>query len=163
MIVGRFGSPYGIRGWLKVISHTSPFDNLFQYSHWQVPIKNVWRTVIISTGKVHGTNLIVKLKGCDDRNEARLFTNLEIAIARHEFPALKKGEYYCVDLIGLRVVNIENVELGHIESILATGSNDVIRIKDKVNRARLLPYIDEVVKSIDLDKRLVVVNWDAEF
>ncbi|HFF4305999.1 TPA: ribosome maturation factor RimM, partial [Vibrio cholerae O1] len=34
LVVGKLGSSYGIRGWLKVFSYTDNPESIFDYSPW---------------------------------------------------------------------------------------------------------------------------------
>jgi 16S rRNA processing protein RimM len=52
--------------------------------------------------------------------------------------------------------------LGVIESLMETGSNDVIIVKGE--RERAIPFLQgEVIINIDLDARKMIVDWDPEF
>ena len=85
--------------------------------------------------------------------------------------ALSKNEYFWRDLIGLTVETINGVKLGTIDWLFDTGSNDVIIVKDTLDeetgievKEHLIPFVfDDVIKSIDLDKSLMIVDWDPEF
>ena len=77
-------------------------------------------------------------------------------------PPLAPGEYYWADLEGLRVVTLDGVELGTVDHLFATGANDVLVVHGA--RERLLPFVrGTVVVEIDLDARLLRVDWDPEF
>ncbi|OGO95501.1 MAG: hypothetical protein A3F41_02215 [Coxiella sp. RIFCSPHIGHO2_12_FULL_44_14] len=165
ILVGRLGAPYGVRGWIKVHSFTDPIDNLLQYPTWKIHHADQWQSIPLEESKHHHQGLIVKWVGCDNREQARCYTNDWIAVARTTFAPLREGDYYWADLIGLQVITLSGVHLGVIDALLATGANDVIRIIDKKNkRERLLPYVrSTVVHSIDLDKRIMIVDWDSTF
>ena len=161
IIVGHFGHSYGIKGWIKIHSSTSPASNILKYLPWQVQHQGIWRPAEVTASKQQGKDIIVKLAGCDNPETAKTFTGNPIAINTQQLPALPAGEYYWKDLIGLRVVNQEGVDFGVIDSLLETGSNDVLVVKG--DRQRLLPYTDEVVKDINLTDQKMIVNWDADF
>jgi len=160
--MGRFGAAYGIRGWLKVISFTDPVDNLLDYKTWQIKHNEQWDSFVIEDGRRHGENLVVKINNCEDRDQARTFTNDLIAVPRNELAPLQQNEYYWADLVGLRVVNQKGIELGKIDHLIETGSNDVMIVKG-TNTEHLLPYTRDVVKSIDLDNKEIHVDWDEDF
>lgn len=162
IILGRFASTYGIQGWIKVTSYTDPPDNLLQYPSWQVKHQDQWQSIEIEDAKTHNQFIIIKIHGYDTPETVKSFTNELIGVEREELPKLKENEYYWVDLIGLRVVNLEGVELGYIKSLMETASNDVMIIHDKNNQERLIPYLNHVVKSIDLDKKIMVVDWEEQ-
>jgi len=161
IIIGRFGQSYGIKGWIKVNSLTDPISNILQYSPWQIQHQNVWREIKITQGKHQGNNIIVKLADCNSPEEAKIFTNDLIAIEREQLPVLSTNEYYWTDLIGLSVINQDGVNFGVVDSLLETGSNDVLIVKGL--RQRLLPYTDNVIIKIDLTQKIITVNWDPDF
>lgn len=162
LIVGKISGIYGVRGWVRIFSETSPRDNILNYSPWQVLINNQWTTLAVVEGRAHNKGVVVHLEGYDDRDIARNLIGAQIAIDRDRLTPLEKGEYYWTDLIGCRVVTIDDTELGYIDHLFETGANDVIVIKGE--RERLVPFIQgQVIKTIDLEKRILVVDWDPDF
>ena len=67
------------------------------------------------------------------------------------------GEYYWCDLLGLRVVTVEGVELGTVAEIIDTGSNDVYVVRS-AEREYLIPALADVVVAIDLATRTMTVS-----
>ncbi len=162
MVLGRFASTHGVRGWIKVVSYTHPPENLLHYATWQVKRGHQWVEYTIEKSRLHGKFLLAKLVGCDSPETARQFTNAEIAIDREYLPDLKPNQYYWSDLIGLRVVNLSQQDLGHIDSLIDTGANDVLIVKTNSGET-WVPYIPSVVKSVDLKNKTITVDWDPEF
>ena len=80
-------------------------------------------------GKRHGKGVIARLAGCEDRDAAARWLNTEIAIRRDQLPATAAGEYYWNDLIGLKVITTDGVELGVVKDLMETGANDVLVIR----------------------------------
>jgi 16S rRNA processing protein RimM len=159
--LGRISGLYGVTGWVKVYSHTSPLNNILKYSKWYLKIEESWQEYQLETGKPHGKGIIAKLAGIDDRDVAATFIDIDIAIPRDQLPELGKNEFYWTDLEGIKVVTIEGVELGLLDHLFETGANDVMVIKGE--RQRLLPYIDQVVKRVDLEAGIMEVDWDPDF
>lgn len=162
IVVGRISGLYGVRGWVKVYSHTEPRSNILSYTTWYLKGKGEWLERELLEGRPHGKGIIAHLAGLDDRDSAAALLGADIAIRREQLADTAAGEYYWADLIGLRVVTSEGVELGTVDSLLETGANDVLVVKDE--RERLIPYIpDEVVTEVNLDDGMIIVNWDPEF
>ena len=46
--------------------------------------------------------------------------------------------------------------LGKVEDIYNTGSKDIYVVKDELGKQVLLPGIDEVIKEVKLDDRIIV-------
>lgn len=159
VIVGTVGSPFGIKGWLKINSYTEINKNILDYDPWYIEEGKNWKSIQRTDGKVHGKGIIVHLEGCDTPEEARLLTGKNIAIEQSQLPALKENEYYWKDLEGLTVINEDGEELGKIIYLIATGTNDVLVVKGTKEHA--IPYLfNETVLKIDLDKRVMQVKWE---
>lgn len=169
IVVGRLGAVYGIKGWLKVSSFTDDPENIFSYNPWTVGQGKLWQTVNIVEWRRHNKGLIVKLEDVDVREKAQLLTGMDICVSPEQFPDLSEDEFYWRDLVGLAVVNTAGYKMGTVKSLLETGSNDVLVVKANANDAfsineRLIPLVeDQVIKSIDLDAKLITVDWDADF
>jgi len=68
-------------------------------------------------------------------------------------------------LIGLDVVNLKDEHLGQVASLLETGANDVLVVQNKENKTeQLIPFVmDEVVELVDMDKKVIRVNWELDY
>lgn len=159
VIVGKIGATYGIKGWLKIQSFTETMLGIVEFNPWYIERGNEWQAIDIEDGRQHGNTVIVKLKGLNNPEQARLLTGKKIAVKQSQLPALKKDEYYWRDLEGLTVKNQRGEVLGTIAYLLATGANDVIVIKG--DKEYGIPYLPgKVVKSIDLVSRIMTVDWE---
>ncbi len=166
--MGRITSLYGVRGWVKVYSHTEPMENILSYAPWYIQHNGRWLIVEVEQGKRHGKGLVAKLVNCDDRDQAKEFCGTDIAIDQRQLPDLKSEEYYWHQLEKLNVVTESNVLLGQVDYLISTGSNDVLVVKgtkESVDKEeRLIPYLpDQVVKEVNLEEGIIRVDWDPEF
>ena len=160
--VGRISGLFGVKGWVKIYSFTDPRENILRYNPWYISSNGEWREMKPAEGQRHGKGVIARLESCEDRDTASALVGAEIALRREQLPALDEGEYYWSDLVGLKVVTTEGIDLGVVDHLLETGSNDVLVVKG--DRERLVPYIrEQVVTHIDLEKRIIEVDWDPEF
>ncbi|MDH2926277.1 ribosome maturation factor RimM [Lonepinella koalarum] len=168
-VVGKLGSTYGIRGWLRIYSSTESAENIFAYQPWFLKIKGQWQATALESWKHHNHELIVKLKNVNDRETAQTLTNVEIGVDLSVFPALQDGDYYWHDLIGCQVVNLQGYTMGTVSEMMETGSNDVLVVKATHKDAfgkqeRLIPFLyEQVVKRVDLTTKTIEVDWDAGF
>ena len=160
--MGHVVGAFGVRGWLKVLSGAEPAEALLDYSPWLLLRDGEWKSYKVLDGGVHGKGLVAHLEGVDDRDQAELLRGAEIAVERARLEPLDEGEYYWADLIGLRVVTTQGVELGRIERLMETGANDVLVVRGE--RERLIPYLrHDVVTAVDLATGTLQVDWDPEF
>lgn len=172
IIVGKLGSSYGIRGWLRVFSFTEDPNSIFDYSPWYISNANKadqWQQVEVESAKPHSQDTIVKLKGIEDRDQANALTNYEIYVDATKLPALDEGDFYWKDLIGCQVITVNGYDLGQVTDLMETGSNDVLVVKANLKDAfgakeRLIPFVeDQFIKQVDLTAKKIIVDWDPAF
>lgn len=161
--IGRISGLYGVKGWVKVQSYTDPRENIFNYDPWQLRLGEEWRTFDVEAIQTHGKGIIAKLRQVADRDQAAALLRSEIAIERTQLPALADNEYYWRDLQGLTVLNMSGVVLGKVESLLETGANDVLVVRQE-DREILIPYVPGgIVQRIDLVSREMQVDWEPDY
>ncbi len=161
-VLGHVSGSYGVRGWLKVMPETRRRDTLLDYPRWHLQAPGEWMECRVLEARVHGSGLVARLEGIEDRDQAQALKGRNIAIWHDELPKLGPGEYYWSELIGLKVVTDTGIELGVLDRFLETGANDVFLVRGKVEHC--LPYLPgEVVLRVDLEARCMEVNWDPEF
>jgi len=163
IVVGKISGLYGVRGWVRVFSYTQPRENILTYKTWYLQEANGWIPFELESGRAHSKGVVAKLVGYDDRDRAIELQQKTIAIKREQLSELEEGDYYWDQLVGLRVTNLEDVELGIVDTLVETGANDVLIVKQD-DQERLIPFVkDDVIKEIDLEAGMMVVDWDADF
>ncbi|MCK7459936.1 ribosome maturation factor RimM [Idiomarina aminovorans] len=168
IVVGRIGAVYGVKGWLKVQSFTDDPESIFEYSPWLLSQKTE-RELEVVEWRHHNNGLIVRLEGISDRDEAARLTGADICITADELPALADDEFYWRDLIGMRVVNTNGYDMGVVEQIMPTASNDVLVVKANSNDGfgkseRLIPFIQsENITEINKEEKRIQVEWPSDF
>jgi 16S rRNA processing protein RimM len=173
LIVGRISGVYGVKGWVKVHSDTDPREGITNYNPWYIKQgsreNGEWHEVQVENGRRQAKTVIAKLEGVDDRDMAMQLTGALIAIMPEQLQSLGNGEYYWRDLIGLRVINREGVELGMVLRLLETGANDVLVVGTdqpgrQVGREHLIPWtLGQAILEVDLEQGLIRVDWDEDF
>ena len=151
---------FGVKGWLKIHSYTQPRENVLEYAEWLLEHEGREHRVVIEQGQTVGKHVVAKMRGVDDRDEARQWIGAEISVERDALPPCAPGEYYWVDLEGLTVRNVRDETLGEVEHMMATGANDVLVLRGK---DRLIPFIPQVVREVNIDGGYIVVDWEASF
>lgn len=162
ILLGRVIGAFGVRGELKLESWTEPRDALFRYKPWILVHRGEAQSVSGAKGKLNPNGSITaRLPEVESRDEAEALVGAEIWVLRSQLPPARPGEYYWVDLEGLKVATLEGVELGTVVQLFNNGANDVIVIRGE--RDRYLPYAPEVVREVDLEGGRMRVDWDPEF
>jgi 16S rRNA processing protein RimM len=112
--------------------------------------------------------LIAVLDGIDDRTAAESLRGMLVGAPREELPAPKDGEYYWGDLVGLDVVNAQGRSLGRVAGLIGTGANDVLRVveagsKEGEGKERLLPFVEAVIREVDVSGGRIRVDWELDW
>jgi len=163
ILVGKLHAAFGLRGEVKVESFTDPETALLRYQPWTLrDARGAEREVSGVLGRQANQGLIVALPGVNERERAQLLRGTEIWVPRSVLPPPRPGEFYWVDLEGLRVTSVDGAALGTVAQVLPTGANDVLVVRGE--RERMIPFIrPDVIVSVDLDAGTMVVDWDLEF
>ena len=161
VFVGKVSSPHGIKGWLKVISYTDPIENILSYKEWFIINEGgSKKTFSIEDSRIQGKKIIVKLDGIEDRDGAEDLKNKEILVSRIDLPKLEENTFYWNDLLDLSVLDQKGKQIGKVDSLFETGSNDVlVRVNENKERF-LVPFImEEVIRKVDLVKEFISIDW----
>ena len=162
--MGRVTVPFGVKGWIKIHTLTDDPESLCDYAAWHLGRNGNWREVKVIAARLQGNTLVAQLEGVIDRDAAAALRGSDIAVPRAELPEVEEGEFYWADLVGLTVVNVENVEFGRVERILQTGANDVLVVSGREGRQEtLIPFIADVIKQVDLPTGRIVVDWGEDY
>ena len=180
--VGRILDAWGVKGWLKILPHSSDPEALFSAKSWFLqapdakfrPGFNAFTgtvSITVEEAKTHSDSVVAKIDGLDDRNDAEALRGCRIFLPRSAFPKASKDEYYWVDLIGLNVVNRESIVLGCVRDLMATGPNSVLCVEYQTTQEdgsnkdeeRMIPFVSAYVDSVDIAGRLITVDWQPDY
>ena len=175
VVVGRIDGAYGVRGWLRVTSYTDPVENLVGYRPWHLRperrdftsaaslvSKGGWRAVAVREIRPHGEGFRCSISGVADRDAAARWRGALVGVPETILPAPGEGEYYWRDLIGMAVTTLTGTPLGRVETLIATGANDALVVRDG-ERERLIPFIGQVAREVDVHRGVIVADWDPDF
>ena len=164
ILLGRVNGAFGVRGEIKLESWTEPREAIFRYQPWILrDPQGGERELRGVRGKVSGKSLVATFPDVTDRDMVEAMRGTEIYVPRSALPPPSPGEYYWVDLEGLRVLTVEGVDFGTVSHVFATGANDVLVARDG-ERERLIPFVQpQYVTGVDFDAGVVTVDWDPEF
>jgi 16S rRNA processing protein RimM len=101
--------------------------------------------------------LKIELAGIADANAAEALKGGIVMVSRASLPPIKPSEFYYFQAIGCEVLLTDHTRLGTIAEVFSNGANDVLVVRGK-RREVLVPVIEDIVKSIDLDSRRVVIE-----
>ncbi len=151
LAIGRIVRAHGVRGEVSMAVLTE-FPERFETTK-RVYLGNEYEATPydLEAYRWHKQNLLLTLGGIVDRTQAERLRNQLVQVPIGEAVALPEGSYYLYELMGLEVYTHEDEYLGKIVDIIETKANDVYVVEGDQPKQILIPAIDDVVKSVDLD------------
>ena len=164
VLLGRVVGVHGVHGAVKLESFTEPRLAIFGYKPWLLEREpGTFEQIAEAHGQAQGKGIVATLAGVGDRDAAATWIGARIWIPRDALPKPQAGECYQTDLKGLQVLNTSGELLGTVSYLFDNGAHDVLMVRDKAGRERLIPYVADVyVKSVDLDAGRIVVDWNED-
>ena len=158
--VGKIVKTHSLKGEVKVISSTDFEEERFKKGSKLLITRGnqLIREVVVQSYRNHKNFLLVKFEGIDSVEEAEKLKNLQIKIDSDEVGELEENEFYFHQIIGCEVFDENDKNLGEIIDILTPGANDVWVIKGENGKEILIPYIEDVVKKIDITSKKVNIE-----
>ena len=158
--VGKIVNTHSLKGEVKVISSTDFEEERFKKGSELLITRGnqLIREVVVQSYRNHKNFLLVKFEGIDSVEEAEKLKNLQIKIDSTEVGELEENEFYFHEIIGCEVFDENDKNLGEIIDILTPGANDVWVIKGENGKEILIPYIEDVVKKIDITSKKVNIE-----
>jgi 16S rRNA processing protein RimM len=164
--VGYVSGAYGVAGAIRVTPYSTDADALLNVKTWWLD-KPSLQGVTVRTAKMHGGDVVTQLAGVVGRDAAEALKGAAVHIARSAFPQLPEGEFYWSDLIGLAVQNLQGEALGQVTDLMHNGAQSILRITpaaaEEKAPERLIPFVDQFVKTVDLAGKKITVDWGLDY
>lgn len=154
MAVGRVLGPFGLKGELKVQALT---DNPRRFAARSKLFAGDQTVTVLKSREAQGL-FFVTLKGYADRSSVDRFRHALLQVPESALEPLPEGEYYRFQLVGLTVIGRDGAALGTLDEIIETGANDVYRVRRPDGKDILIPALDDVIVSVDLAAKRMVVD-----
>lgn len=157
--VGKIVNTHGIKGEVKVVRITDFEDrfergNTLYFFHDKAsePI-----TLTIKNHRKHKQFDLLQFESYDSINDVEKLKNGLLTISKEQQEPLTDGDYYYHEIIGCEVFTSSGDKLGKVVEILSPGANDVWVVRRQGQKDALIPYIDDIVKSVSVtDKKILI-------
>ncbi|HEU5206553.1 MAG TPA: ribosome maturation factor RimM [Gaiellaceae bacterium] len=142
--VGRVGRPHGMDG-AFVVEQASDEPGRFDVGA-EVLIDGRPARIEISR-QVGGRRRAIKL-------DRRVERGAGLFVRRAALAPLPEDSYYVADLVGLDVLDENDVRVGKVRDVLPGPANDVLELDTGV----LLPLVEDCIREVDLPSRRILLN-----
>lgn len=157
--VGKIVNTHGVRGEVRVISSTDfPEERYKKGSQLLLEHDNVKVEVTVDEHRKHKQFDLLKFKGYENINEVEKFKGGSLKVSEEHLGDLGENEFYYHEIINCEVFTEDGELLGSIKEILSPGANDVWVVERKGAKDVLVPYIEDVVKDVDVENKKVVIH-----
>ena len=156
--VGVITTTHGVRGEVKVFPTTDDPQRFKKLKQVILDDGKQQMDLEIASVKFFKNMVILKFKGLDNINDVEKFKQADLLVTREHAVKLKPGEYFIVDLIGLKGISDEGEDLGELTDVIQTGANDVYVFSKEGMQDLLVPKIPDCVKEINLEEGTVLVH-----
>lgn len=158
-IVGKIINTHGIKGEVKV-KRITDFAERFAVGEivYVIDQSNSFIPLTIDGFRTQKNNDLLHFAGYDSINDVEQLKGINLHIKEEQLTDLAEHEYYYHEIINCIVVTTTGDELGVIDHILSPGANDVWVVKEKSGKEILIPYIEDVVKEVDIKNKKVIIE-----
>lgn len=161
--VGKIVNTHGLRGEVKIISTTDFAEDRYKKNQKLVILNegSLIREVIINTHRKHKNFDVVTFVNHHNINDVEQYKGMTLAVSEEFLTDLEEDEFYYHEIVGLHVYQ-EDVLIGKVKEILELGSNDVWVVQRVGKKDVLIPYIEDVVLSVNVsNNRVEIANIDG--
>lgn len=153
---GKIVGTHGVRGMVRIQPWCDSSEFFCQLKKLYTDKDGKDKLTVVKSSP-HGNVVIASIKGIDSIEEAEKYRNKVVYMERSD-AKLSEGQYFICDLLGCQVFDADSNDLlGVISDVSQTGANDVWHIK-KEGVEYLIPCIDEVVISVDIEEEKVIIR-----
>lgn len=155
VVVGRITRAHGVRGEVAVMVLTEVGE---RFEPGGVVYLEDGRALTVTESRPHRERMLVTFAGVRDRDAADVLVQRDLVVPASESPPLPEGSYWDHQLIGCEVITESGRSLGELRDVIHTPANDVWGAIDEDGSETLVPAIADVVASVDVGARRVIVR-----
>ncbi|GEK27693.1 ribosome maturation factor RimM [Furfurilactobacillus siliginis] len=163
--IGKIVNTQGLKGELRVIADTDfPAERFAKGKTVYVTANQPQakrEQLTITSARNHKSFILITFAGLNDINMVEKYKGSDLFVTEAEQQPLPEGQYYYREIIGLHVIDETGTDIGSIKEVMAPGANDVWVVKRAGKSDLLLPVIDQVVKSVDIEAGQVHIEMMA--
>lgn len=157
--VGRVLSAHGIKGEVKFLYYNDEKEVFYGYTSFLVKnANNRWIKLEPAETSVYRGFFYLKFKGLDNLDAVSFLLNKELFVRQTQLPVLEENEYYEYQLIGMKVFDSNDIQIGAVKGIMHTNAQDLIVVKGE--KEILIPMVEGFIIDINLEDSTIKVKAD---
>ena len=162
--VGKIVNTHGVRGEVRVMSRTDFPEQRYAKGNELglfMPKSKEPIMLVVQSHRQHKNFDLLTFEHHASINDVEQYRDgiLKIEVDQlDETEELEEHEYYYYEITCCTVYTLANEEVGKVVEILETGANDVWGVQSLNGKMHYIPYIEDVVKEIDVDEKKIVID-----
>lgn len=159
--VGKIVNTHGILGEVRVISSTDFPEERYAIGSELglfMPGSDKPINLTVASHRKHKSFDLLTFENHPYVQDVEVYRDGVLKVSEDKLEKLEEGVFYYHEITGCLVVTLDGTEIGTVTEILETGANDVWTVKPEKGKLQYIPYIDDVVKEIDVDNKKIVID-----
>ncbi|HOA15021.1 MAG TPA: ribosome maturation factor RimM [Bacillota bacterium] len=158
--VAKVRSAHGVKGFIKVSALSGSSETIRAQKELLIGKDqgSVQAYKLDSIRPTTGDNVLLKLEGVDSMDDAELLAGMTAYVPEEALPSLPELTYYSYQLEGCSVLFEDGSPLGVLKRVENFPANDVMVVVTEAGKEALVPATRDIVKSVDLDGRRIVIE-----
>ena len=155
--VGKIVTTHGIKGEVKVKVETDD-DSRFDVGnklYVGIDDKHITSEIVIDSARYQKDMVLLSFNKIKDINEVLKYVGQLLFVDIDE--VREDGEIYYDDLIDCKVF-VDDKEIGIVTDVMEVPQGEILRIKKDNGKTALVPYVDEFIKEVDIDNKIIIIN-----
>ncbi len=153
--VGQIVNTHGLKGEMRVDPWCDGPEFICMFK--KLYLKN-GDILTITKSRVQKNVAVIKVHGIDSIEQADKLRKTVLYIDRNDVE-LDDDVFFVQDILGCTVTDADTKKVyGTVTDIIKTGANDVYQITDENGKNFLIPVIDDVVISTDIEEGLIEIR-----
>lgn len=157
--IGKILNFHGIQGEAKVGFSKNQQDFLKSLKAVFVKQNEDYRELEVSSVRFNKTFALIKFKGINSINDIIPYKGCLLFVKEDMVrESLDEDEFLIDELTGLNVFDLEENQIGVVVGVSNNGVNDLLSVKSNSKKISLVPFVKELVPTVDIKGKKIVVN-----
>lgn len=156
--IGVITTTHGLKGEVKVFPTTDDVNRFCELDEVILESKGEKLQLHVQNCRFFKQFVILKFKEFNDINEIEKYKRAPLYVTRENAVPLEEDEYFIADLIGMKIITENGIELGILKNVIETGANDVYEVELPQGGEVLIPAVKECILDVDMEAGEMIIH-----
>lgn len=158
--VGKIVNTHGIHGEVRVISKTDFPEKRYAVGNKLTLFMNgkLVKELVVKSHRTHKNFDLLTFENYTNVNDVVEMKEGILKVDETQLASLPEDEFYFHEIIGCDVYSLDGRQIGRIKEILTPGANDVWVVQTESKKDVYIPYIPQVVKTVNIEKKEIIIE-----